>query len=467
MSKGAVPSTQRKGVAPGDSPGHARGKAADGRDLAVDALTLMDAGMPVQAAVDTVLAATSLSGRERRLCAELVYGCARERIRCDFILGRLLRQPGRLPRPMLHCLAIAVHSLLFQSRIPAHAAISEAVRTVDSRYGVRLARVANGVLRSLQRLGDAPLEEAWYADVADPPARRAWRAACRFWSMPEILADLWRDAYGEHNARALLRRSFQRPWTGVRLNGRHPHAAALRAALEGAAPPEERARLGAWGMAFAPGALPEEVLGTPLARLREAGALEFQSSGSQVILAELGLEGWHLPVWDACAGVGGKSLALRAAGVPVRLATDLSAGRLERLRHALLAGGRPWPALARADAAEPPLRRWHGHILVDAPCSGLGVLARRPDIRFPARRSKAVLRAYPPLQGRILTALVARLERGCDLAYLTCTLNPAENEGVVAALLAQDAGLELIRSWTTPMDHPWLEGMYGALLRRR
>ena len=106
-------------------------------------------------------------------------------------------------------------------------------------------------------------------------------------------------------------------------------------------------------------------------------------------------------------------------------------------------------------------------MLVDAPCSGLGVLARRPDIRFTGRRDAGAFRGYAQTQQRILAALAERLEQGCELAYLTCTLNPEENEVVVENLLAQDRGLELVRSWTTPLTHPWLEGMFGAVLRRR
>lgn len=439
----------------------------DARDLALRALTLMDEGMPVQAAVDSVLAASSAAPRERRLVAELVYGCARERIRCDAILARLLRRPGGLPRPMLHCLAIAVHSLLFQSRIPAHAAISEAVRQAGRLYGQRLGRVANGVLRSLQRLGDAPLDIAWYGDPRDPPSLRAWRAACRFWSLPDSIADLWRDAYGEEAALALMRRSFARPWTGIRINAQHPEARALREALEAAVPAAEREGIGPWGIAFAPGALPEEALGQTLARLRERGLLDFQSAGSQAVLLELGLSQWQKPVWDACAGVGGKSLALLEAGVPVRLATDMSAKRLGLLASTLARRGSPPIAVALADATRPPLRRWQGNILVDAPCSGLGVLARRPDIRFPGRRDAEAFRAYARTQQRILSALSSRLAQGCELAYLTCTLNPQENEAVVESQLAQDRGLELVRTWTTPFTHPWLEGMFGAVLRRR
>ena len=283
--------------------------------------------------------------------------------------------------------------------------------------------------------------------------------------MPPEIADLWRDAYGEETALALLRRCFQRPWTGIRINARHPLATAARRSLEAAAPEAACAAVGAWGLAFAPGALPEQALGMPLAALRTAGVLEFQSAGSQVILQELGLLDWDAPVWDACAGVGGKSRALLEAGVPVRLATDLSRGRLGRARAMPSEG--TFPALLIADAARPPVRAWDGHILADAPCSGLGVLGRRPDIRFPGRRSMAVLREYPETQGRILTALAARLQPGRELAYLTCTLNPSENEAVVASLREADTALELVRSWSTPMSHPWLEGMYGAVVRRR
>lgn len=445
----------------------AKTPAPNARNLALRALVLTDAGTPVQAALDSVLGAQPADPRDRRLASELVYGCARERIRTDAILARLLRKPEGLPRPLLLILAIAVHSLLFQDGVPAHAAVSEAVRQAERLYGAWLARVANGVLRSLQRLADAPLDQAWYEDANDAPAERQWLAACRFWSLPESIADLWRAAYGQDVALALMRRSFQRPWAGIRINAQHPQAGAVREALAAAAPEAERAFIGPWGIAFAPGALPETLLGRTLAELRASGHLAFQSAGSQAVLTELGLDGWREPVWDACAGVGGKSFALLESGVPVRLATDMSWGRLSRLAPQRGVPLSPHLVLALADAAKPPVRSWSGHILVDAPCSGLGVLARRPDIRFPGRRNEEVLRVYPQTQVRILTALAGRLQPGRELAYLTCTINPQENEDVVGTLLEQEPGLELVRSWATPIEHPWLEGMYGAVLRRR
>ena len=98
------------------------------------------------------------------------------------------------------------------------------------------------------------------------------------------------------------------------------------------------------------------------------------------------------------------------------------------------------------------------------PCSGLGVLARRPDLR---RRPRTALAEHADLQRAILKALAARLEPGAELAYITCTLHPLENEQAVDWLLAEDSGLERLVQWQTPHDHPWLEGMFAARLRRR
>ena len=114
----------------------------------------------------------------------------------------------------------------------------------------------------------------------------------------------------------------------------------------------------------------------------------------------------------------------------------------------------PWPM--------PPGRpssAGRGGIIADVPCSGLGVLARRPDLR---RRPRTALAEHADLQRAILKALAARLEPGAELAYITCTLHPLENEQAVDWLLAEDSGLERLVQWQTPHDHPWLEGMFAA-----
>ena len=102
-------------------------------------------------------------------------------------------------------------------------------------------------------------------------------------------------------------------------------------------------------------------------------------------------------------------------------------------------------------------------MLVDAPCSGLGVLARRPDIR---RRPQQQAVDHELLQHKILERLVGLLQPGCELAYITCTLRVQENEKQIERLMRDHSGLQLYKQWQTPNDHPWLEGMFGAVLRK-
>jgi 16S rRNA (cytosine967-C5)-methyltransferase len=430
--------------------------------VALRALLLCDDGLLAQAALDKAVAsASNPDGRDRRLAAEIFYGVLRAEIRIDFLLSRVLRKPFALPSAVRHILRIAVYAMLFQDRVPHYAAISAAVAQTGYLFPKSLSRLVNAALRSVQRMGDDVREPQFYVEDKDCPNKARWWALARYHSIPRHIADMWENAYGRDNAIALLRRSSARPWTGLRLNSRHPFAERLRQALLalGAANPGENA------FAFAPGSLPPLVLNRPLADWAAGGVLSFQSCGSQLALLGLGLGGFgSAPWWDACAGQGGKTCFLLERGAGVALCSDTSLPRLGRLgcecRRLML----PVPPLVQADAACAPLSSWSGHILLDVPCSGLGVLARRPEIR--RRLSPERIGQHVALQSRILDQTAHLLGNGCCLVYVTCTLNPEENERRVAALLAEHPQFRLVRQWITPFDHPWLEGMYAALLTK-
>lgn len=488
--------------------------------LAVRALCLLDgyhaAGCTVQAALQEVAAASGArsphdkgknhmprndaahAARDRALATELTYGALRCERRLGWILGKCVAAPHKLPLPLRRILQVGAYALLFLERVPAHAVLHTAVNLATTLYGARLGGLVNAALRHVQRLGDAPYGRSFYAGKepgdffggaqggskaqGDEPVQIA--EAARFYGLPsDLAACLAEEAENDpEHVEALFRRSTERPWHGWRINAASSQGEKLLAALSVSLPeavsqeggrnkaePAVICRTGEWGVAFAPGKQPDCLAGRSLRDWESEGVLSAQAAGSQVVLEELGLRDWvtaQRPIWDACAGQGGKGLALQEQGGRLLLCTDTSFSRLERIRLECRRLELSCPALALADARFPVIRpgSWSGGIIADVPCSGLGVLARRPDIR---RRPLEEMRRLVGLQRDILLALAACLAVGGELAYMTCTLRREENEAQVEHLLqAAPVRLQCCRTWKTPWDHPWLEGMFGARLRR-
>ena len=240
----------------------------NGRTAALHALLLADSGLSAQEALADALsgplgeggkAVAVLPQQERHLCSELVYGCLRAEIRIAYLLGRVLPKPERLPLPLRHILELAVYALLFQERVPDHAAVHSAVAQAERLFGRSLARVTNGALRSIQRFGTAVDTREFYVVGKEGALADEWGGLCRYYSLPRWLGDLWHDAYGREAALCLMRRSFARPWSGVRVNARHEAAEELLAGLRHCAKEGCGEAVGRWGVAFAPGELPAHV----------------------------------------------------------------------------------------------------------------------------------------------------------------------------------------------------------------
>ena len=431
---------------------------ADARALAARALLRMDAGEMGQEALDAVLSAAALEPRDAALCTELFYGFLRTEIRLEAVLGAVLRKPGKLPREAYYAIGLAAYSLFFLQRIPPHAAVDACVGHVRARFGQGLARVANGALRSLQRMEDAPQHLEFYTANGVP----ALHAQARYYAMPVWIADLWYNAYGSAATTHLLRRSFEQPWSALRVNVAHPLAPALREALASTLG-QGGVACGRHGFAFAPRSTPETALGQNLSDLHKQGVFSWQAAGSQEVLARIPER--DTPLWDACAGQGGKALALMEQGRRIGLCTDVHRGRLQLLALTAQRLGLAVPPRALCSMETPAIARWEGDILLDVPCSGFGTLARRPEIR--RRRQPKDIVQLALLQQSMLERAWRILHQGQRLIYMTCTLNPAENENQVSTFMRAhgDAICEL--EWQTPHDHPWLEGMYIACLVKR
>lgn len=419
------------------------GKAPDGRSAALEALHGLRHGLACQEALARALCAAEMPQVEKNLAGELFYGVCRSHFRLEYILKKFLPKPGSLPAPLLDILKIGLFSLLCQQKIPHYASVSAAVEAVRKNYG-RLASVANAFLRNVQRNLPEISEPGWYG-------KERYKALATFYSIHPCISSIWLKSWGEETAVLLMRRSAARPWSGLLAAPNAPGI--VTRPLEAAC----SLKLGK-GYCFAPGRLPENAV-----EMSNAGHVFFQAPGSWHILDQLGMAAWPEPLWDACAGFGGKTLALLFAGAKVALASDLSSRRLIHLQPLCKRYAMRPPAAVLADAASLSLR-WQGNILLDVPCSGLGVLARRPDIAMNISPQK--IAGLRDMQTRLLSAAARNLLPARRLAYITCTLNPAENELAIREFLNNSPGFELENEWQTPHDHPWLEGMYGAVLKK-
>lgn len=429
------------------------------RRAALDSLALClpeeGPGRDVQAALDTVLASRRLDPRDKGLATELVYGCLRLRGRLEYILSRFLKNPEAVPFPARRILILAAYEILHLDRVPAYASVDWAVTAVRAAAGKGLSGMANAVLRRLDRSA---------RDLAEPDFYRAGRAdettgLSRFYSCPEWIVSLWLSAYGPDETRELLAQGLQPAPLGLRVNRTKPGAQALFDALAGL----PQTRYAAFPtLALDPGTDCAPA-GVSLTEALDQGRLSRQSAAAQSLLNRLHAASWPEPIFDACAGRGGKTLALAEAGKKI-FAADIHPGRLAGLPRELARLGLPSVPCFRASATRMPLGSAPGTILLDLPCSGLGVLSRRPDTKW--RRQPEDIEALPRLQYAILEAAYQTLAPGGLLVVMTCTANPAENEGVLNRLGRRHRRLALVDEVPAGADPLLGESFYGAVVRK-
>jgi 16S rRNA (cytosine967-C5)-methyltransferase len=332
-----------------------------------------------------------------------VYGTVRAQRRLDDLLERASSRPvRRLDRPVRAALRLGAYQLVHD--VPAHAAVGETVDAL-ARRSPRARGYTNGVLRALTRLGPP-----WPEPESDAVAL----------SYPDwIVERLTRDLGGE-TARGAL----------VAMN--EPAAMTLRPNLSQVTADALEAELRSLAVDVARGALVDEAVvvrgvGDPsrLAAVREGRATP-QDQSSQAVVAYLDPQAGDR-VADLAAAPGGKAgaIAERVGDSGTVIAADVDAGRLRLVADA---GGRlavPWLAPVLADANHPPLRAGSlDRVLLDAPCSGLGVLRRRPDARW--RITSEQVDELAALQRRLLTAGAGLVRPGGTLVYSVCTLTRAE-----------------------------------------
>jgi len=309
-------------------------------------------------------------------------------------------------------------------RIPAHAAVSESVALCHAARVDRAAGFVNAVLR---RLAATP------PPSPDPAGEAGIALTC---GMPDWLVARVVERHGEEDARAWLTALNTAPaGTAVRINPLRGDRETITAALAEVGAALRPAPLGCDGVVLSGTARPVDLPG-----LAE-GQIYLQDPASQWVAEVVAPEPGER-ILDACAAPGGKASHLAALmhNEGEVVAVELDPGRAQRLRLNLRRLGATCVRVVEADVADLPDGPPFDRILLDAPCTGLGIMRRHPEIRW--RRSASAIAEASRLQSRLLERAAAHLRPGGTLVYATCSTEPEEGEEVIARFLAENDAFE-------------------------
>jgi len=365
--------------------------------------------------------AEGLDPRERAFAMQLAYGTVQRVRSLDHAIETRGRRPVRkLDPPVKAALRLGAYQLGYLEGVPAHAAVNESVELVRAAGLERAVAFTNAVLRRLS---------GGIRELLDELPEDSPTAAALKHSYPDWVAEAWWRELGEEEALALMRAQNEPPETAVRTP-------------EGPLVVEE---------------IPEDWI--------QEGRAWPQSRGSQLAGAAVGAEAGER-ILDLCAAPGGKATQLAAAGASV-VAVEKHPGRARELEENAARLGAANIAVLCADAlALPADVSGFDRVLVDAPCSGLGVLNSRPDLRWRAE-------PLPELQLELLRVAKERVRPGGSVTYAVCTMHAPENEEVVdqIGLDADDLGAEF-REFRHPrrpeflLTLPHVHGTSGFFIAR-
>ena len=409
------------------------------RRVAWQVLQAVAAGAYADGALERELGRTSLSPLDRALATELAYGAIRQRRRLDAWLDLLGKVPAERQPPKLRWLLhLGLYQLLLSERVPAAAAVSTTVELAKQGGLARLAPVVNGMLRAFLRRREAgePLPMP-----SDPAEALALRHSLPDWLARDLLAWL-----PEERAETFGAACNTPPALDLRVNrlraSREQVLEALQAAGVAAAPIDELP----WGL----------VITGRSGDLRQLPGYDqghwcVQDRSAQRIVPLLDPQPGER-VLDACAAPGGKSTHLAEAmgDQGLVLALDRGEARLRRVQRNSERLGLSCISTRHGDAARlaeeaPDLMGSFDRILVDAPCSGLGTLARHADARW--RMDPAAIEGLVTLQRQLLEGLLPLLRPSGRLVYATCTVHPRENGQLIEAVLASHPGWQRLEQW--------------------
>jgi 16S rRNA (cytosine967-C5)-methyltransferase len=382
---------------------------------------------PLDHLMDQYFAAIELEDeRDRQLTISMVYGVIRWRTYLDWVLGRFSSHPlSKMKNRTLQALRVGLFQLLFLDRIPGSAAVNETVQALkDMKQPKWLTGFVNGMLRNMERERH---------NVPRPSKNKNELPEAALLSHPEWLIARWQERYGKNQAAAICAANNTQAQLCLRVNTSLTTPSGLLKKLKAAGLNVEPGK-------FSPTAI--RVAGfhgavTAIPGFSE-GMFQVQDEAAQLVTLLLGpLKAGNIYL-DACAGLGGKTshLAQMMPAGSILEASESHAGRVKKLRENLVRLRLEKTVTIIEGTFESLLSArkeiYHG-VLLDVPCSGIGVIRRHPDIRW--NRNPVDLLRYQEMQTDLLDAAADLVAPAGALVYATCSIEPEENEAVVKKFL--------------------------------
>ena len=413
---------------------------------------------------DTAIRRNALEGADRALYTNIVYGTVERRITLEYLLAQLCDRPlANIDRNVAIILRMSLYQLRYLDRVPAYAVLQEAGELTRRFAAQSAVGFVNAVLREYERRG---------AEIAMPsPQADFERYLSVTYSYPAWFCALLVRCYGKRRAEAILKAFEKNPPLTLFPNLLKTDRAGLLRALRAEGIACEETRYSPYGVRLSRH-VPIDAI-TPLAQ----GLCFVQDEASQLAALALGAAPAQT-ILDSCACPGGKSfaLALLCGDKAKIISCDLHENKLSLVRRgAEKLGIASVEAQARDSGAfYPPFENAFDRVLCDVPCSGLGVLSKKPDIR---EKKEEEIERLPAVQRRILENCARYVRPGGELVYSTCTVHPAENEEQIKVFLREHPefslqpfmlGQETVQGMQTllPDRYAGMDGFFIAKLRK-
>lgn len=376
-------------------------------------------------ALNKVLNKRDYSDKDKSLITEIVYGTVARKITLEWYLAHFIADRDKLEPWVYHLLLLSLYQMIYLDKIPAHAVVNDAVAIAKNR----------GNKQGAEKLVNAVLRRASEQDLPDPSnIKRKNKRLSVVYSTPVWLVKKLIEQYGEKRAQAILESLFIRNKASIRVTA--PEKMAELAAETGA----EYSKLSPVGLVKDSGHFAASAAFA-------AGQITIQDETSQLVAPTLDIQG-HEKILDACSAPGGKTTHMASYLTTGHITAldlydhklELVAENAERLHVADKVSTQKLDATKVHEVFGPDT---FDKILVDAPCSGIGLIRRKPDIKY--NKENQDFTALQEIQLQILSSVCQTLRKGGIITYSTCTIFDEENFQVIEKFLESHPNFEQVK----------------------